>query len=88
MPALAEWPGRIKAGSIIHTPCSTLDYFPTVAQLTGFDMPDDRPIDGQDMMPIITVHTHTREKAIPFRARANTTIVKDRYKLVLPKGEL
>ena len=88
VPALAEWPGRIKAGSIIHTPCSTLDYFPTVAKLISFQMPDKRPIDGQDMMPIVTGQIDKRDKAIPFRARANATIVKDRYKLVLPKGEL
>ncbi len=88
VPALAEWPGRIKAGSVIHTPCSTLDYFPTVARLLNFQMPDARPIDGQDMMPIVTGQVDTRDKAIPFRARANATIVKDRYKLVLPKGEL
>jgi arylsulfatase A-like enzyme len=88
VPALAEWPGRIKAGSIIHTPCSTLDYFPTVAKLISFQTSDDRPIDGQDMMPILTGQVDARKKAIPFRARANATIVKDRYKLVLPKGEL
>ncbi len=88
VPALVEWPGRIKAGSVVHTPCSTLDYFPTIADLTGYRMPDDRPIDGQDMMPIITGQTENREKAIPFRARGNATIVKDRWKLVLPAGEL
>ncbi|MCP4454993.1 MAG: sulfatase-like hydrolase/transferase [Planctomycetes bacterium] len=88
VPALAEWPGRIKAASVIHTPCSTLDYLPTVAKLTHYQMPDNRPIDGLDMMPILTRRTDKREKAIPFRARANATIVKDRYKLVLPKGEL
>lgn len=88
VPALAEWPGRIEAGAISHTPCSTLDYFPTVANLIRFQMPDNRPIDGQDMMPILTGQVDTREKAIPFRARANATLVQDRYKLVLPKGEL
>ena len=88
VPALAEWPGRIKADSVIHTPCSTLDYLPTIANLTGYLMPDDRAIDGQDMMPIITGKTEQRSKAIPFRARGNATIVKDRYKLVLPKAEL
>ena len=88
VPALAEWPGRIKAGSVIETPCSTLDYFPTVADLTGYQMPDDRA----DRRPGHDADHHRadgeREKAIPFRARGNATIVKDRYKLVLPKGEL
>jgi len=88
VPALAEWPGKIQAGAVIRTPCSTLDYLPTIATLTGYRLPDNRPIDGQDMMPIITGRIKTREKAIPFRARGNATLVKDRFKLVLPKGEL
>jgi arylsulfatase A-like enzyme len=88
VPALAEWPGRIQSGSQINTPCSTLDYFPTIAGITNYQMPDERPIDGQDIMPILMGQTGKRDKAIPFRARAGATIVKDRYKLVLPKGEL
>lgn len=88
VPALAEWPGKIEAGSVVNTPCSTLDYFPMVANLTDYQMPDDRPIDGQDLMPILMGHTAIREKAIPFRSRGNATIVKDQHKLVLPKGEL
>jgi arylsulfatase A-like enzyme len=88
VPALAEWPGRLKPGSVIDIPCSTLDYFPTVATLIDYKMPDDRAIDGQDILPILSGQTQQRDMAIPFRARGNATIVKDRYKLVLPKGEL
>ncbi len=68
--------------------CSTLDYFPMVANLTSFQMPDDRPIDGQDLMPILTGQIKKRDNAIPFRSRSNATLVIDRYKLVLPAGEL
>ncbi len=88
VPAIAEWPGRIQAGSVSDVPCSTLDYFPTVAKLTGYEMPDDRPIDGQDLMPILTGKISKRQTSIPFRARGNATLVKERYKLILPVGEL
>ncbi|VGO19636.1 sulfatase family protein [Pontiella sulfatireligans] len=88
VPALAEWPGKLAAGSTVKTSLSTLDYFPTVAELVGYAMPDDRAIDGQDLLPIITGKTAKREKAIPFRAKGGATLVKDHYKLVLPKGEL
>ena len=88
VPAIAEWPGRIEAGSVSDVPCSTLDYFPMAATLTGYQMPDDRSIDGQDLMPILTGQIKKRDKAIPFRARGNATLVKERYKLVLPAGEL
>ena len=88
VPALAAWPGKIKAGTVIDTPLSTLDYFPTVGKLIGYSMPDSRPIDGQDMMPIITGQVEKREKAIPFRFTRFATLVKNSYKLVLPQGEL
>ncbi len=88
VPALAVWSGKIEAGSVVDTPCSTLDYFPMVANLTSFQMPDDRPIDGQDLMPILTGQIKKRDNAIPFRSRSNATRVIDRYKLVLPAGEL
>jgi arylsulfatase A-like enzyme len=88
VPALAFWPGKLKAGTVIDTPLSTLDYFPTVATLIGYDMPDARPIDGQDVMPILVGETDHRDKAIPFRFNNYATLVKDHYKFVLPQGEL
>jgi arylsulfatase A-like enzyme len=88
VPALACWPGRLKAGAVVDTPLSTLDYFPTIQKLTGYKMPDARPIDGEDLLPIITGKTERRGKAIPFVRGNEVTLVKDRFKLVLPKGEL
>jgi arylsulfatase A-like enzyme len=88
VPAIAEWPGKLKAGTTVETPLSTLDYFPTIGKLTGYKMPDERAIDGQDMMPIITGKTDSRDKSIPFRAKNGGTLVKGRYKYVLSKSEL
>ena len=88
VPALAEWPGRFPAGSTVNTPLSTLDYFPTVAALIGYEMPDNRAIDGEDILPIIAGAKDKRDKSIPFRAKGGGALVKDYYKLVLPKGEL
>ena len=88
VPALAYWPGTIKAGSVIDTPLSTLDYLPTIADLVNYTMPDDRAIDGQDALPILLGKENARTKAIPFRASSKATLVQGHYKLVLPKGEL
>jgi arylsulfatase A-like enzyme len=88
VPAIAEWPGRLESGGIVEVPLSTLDYFPTIQSLVGYAMPDQRPIDGQDIMPILAEKTDKRSKTIPFRAKSGATLVKDRFKLILPKGEL
>jgi arylsulfatase A-like enzyme len=88
VPALACWPGRLASGTELDVPLSTLDYFPTIAGLTGYQMPDIRPIDGQDVWPILTGRTDERVKSIPFVRGNDISLVKDRFKLVLPGGEL
>lgn len=88
VPALAVFPGKIKPGTVMDSPLSTLDYLPTIARLVDYEMPDQRPIDGEDIMPILTGERQLRGKSIPFRYNSNATLVKDRFKLVLPEGEL
>ncbi len=52
-PFIAKWPGKIQAGTISMEVSSTLDFFPTIVKLAGGKLPDDRPIDGMDMMPVL-----------------------------------
>ncbi|GMW00416.1 MAG: sulfatase [Candidatus Hydrogenedentota bacterium] len=65
VPAFAKWPGRIEAGSTVATPCSTLDYLPTLCDLLGYVMPDVRPIDGISLMPALSGKVVERDKIIP-----------------------
>lgn len=67
VPALVKWPGRVAPGSDIETPCSTLDYFPTITRKLGYRMPDSRPIDGCNLLPIFAGETTHRPAPIPFR---------------------
>ncbi|WP_166831128.1 sulfatase-like hydrolase/transferase [Thalassoroseus pseudoceratinae] len=55
VPACAVWPGVIPAGVTTDVRCSTLDYFPTIANLVGYKFAsrNKRPIDGIDLMPVI-----------------------------------
>lgn len=82
VPSLAVWPGKLKAGTEINTPVSTLDYFPTIAKIIGYEMPDSRPIDGMDMMPIVKGELNIRSKTIPFRTTNIAGILKGKYKLL------
>jgi len=65
-PALLEWPGCAQPGRLVDTPCCTLDYLPTIARALGFKMPDDRPIDGMNILPIIHRQRTKRPRPIPF----------------------
>lgn len=55
VPACAVWPGVIRPGTTTSVRCSTVDFFPTIAKLTGYQFApkDNRPIDGIDLMQVI-----------------------------------
>ena len=47
-PAIAWWPGKVKAGARSHDLAGTIDMLPTIASLVDAKLPDVT-IDGQDM---------------------------------------
>ncbi|XP_058147215.1 steryl-sulfatase isoform X1 [Dasypus novemcinctus] len=53
VPGILRWPGVIPAGQEIDEPSSNMDLFPTVAKLAGSPLPEDRIIDGRDLMPLL-----------------------------------
>ena len=52
-PFIARWPGHIPAGTVCQEPAMTIDVLPTVAKLTGADLPK-LPIDGKDIGELLT----------------------------------
>ncbi len=48
-----SYPDHIPAGSVTHTPFSSVDMLPTFARITGADLPDHE-IDGEDVWDLIT----------------------------------
>ncbi len=51
VPALVRWRGKIRANSVIDTRLWSLDLFPTIAKIAGATLPQDRFIDGKNMLP-------------------------------------
>lgn len=52
--AFATWPGRIPAGKKIEAPVHVIDWYPTLVKLTGADATQALPVDGQDILPLLT----------------------------------
>ena len=46
--ALANWPGRIPAGTVVDTPLHAVDLMPTFARLAGASLNGTKPLDGMD----------------------------------------
>ncbi|WP_236973668.1 sulfatase-like hydrolase/transferase [Membranihabitans maritimus] len=70
IPALARWPGKIREGSVIDTRLWSLDLFPTCAKLANAKMPEDRFIDGKNLLPNLTGETiHSPHSTLFFEYR-------------------
>ncbi|KAI8508746.1 hypothetical protein Bbelb_138450 [Branchiostoma belcheri] len=53
VPTVLRWPRQVRPGTVISEPTSMMDVFPTILQLAGAGTPEDRAIDGRDMMPLL-----------------------------------
>ena len=53
VPTVAWWPGRINAGTKTDAIGATVDLLPTFAKLTGASVPNDRTIDGKDVLDVV-----------------------------------
>lgn len=71
VPACAEWPGTIPAGTSTEVRCSTVDFLPTVASIVGDSMVQKatRRIDGIDLMPLIRGEIKDRDRDLFFGYR-------------------
>jgi len=54
VPCVMRWPGRIPAGLVCREIASAMDVLPTVAAIAGAQPPQDRIIDGKDILPLMT----------------------------------
>ncbi|XP_066268203.1 steryl-sulfatase-like [Branchiostoma lanceolatum] len=53
MPTLVQWPRKIKAGTVVTEPTSQMDIFPTVADILQAPLPQDRVMDGRNILPLL-----------------------------------
>jgi arylsulfatase A len=52
VPGIAWWPGKVQP-AVTNAVASTMDLFTTALQLAGAKLPEDRPIDGVDLRPLL-----------------------------------
>jgi arylsulfatase A-like enzyme len=52
-PCIIRWPGKVPAGRVSDAIFATVDLMPTLANLAGYGVPDDRLIDGVDQTELL-----------------------------------
>ncbi|KAF4108666.1 arylsulfatase D [Onychostoma macrolepis] len=66
VPGIFRWPGRLTPGREVAEPTSLMDVFPTVVKLAGGALPEDRILDGRDLMPLLEARTNRSEHEFMF----------------------
>ncbi|MGE9270640.1 MAG: sulfatase family protein [Verrucomicrobiales bacterium] len=71
VPAVVRWPGTIPAGQTIDELMTAMDLLPTFATLAGVELPDERVIDGEDILPVLVEGSKSPHEAF-FYFKGNT----------------
>ncbi|XP_069748153.1 arylsulfatase D-like isoform X2 [Narcine bancroftii] len=53
VPGIFRWPGHLPSGRKIDEPTSLMDIYPTIIDLAGASLPQDRVIDGRNLMQLL-----------------------------------
>lgn len=87
VPAIANWPEKIKAGLVINEPMHVLDWYPTVLTLGGASLKQKLPLDGKDVWSVIAEGKPSPHKEILLNAEPHRgAIRKGDWKLVVKGG--
>ena len=85
-PTIMRWPGKIPAGTVCTEAASTMDILPTIAKLTGAELPN-HPIDGKDIWPLMSGVPGAKsphEAFFYYRGFALEAVRSGKWKLHLP----
>lgn len=72
VPTVIEWQGRVDAGSSTRAMATTSDLVPTLLDIWGTQMPDDRPMDGESFLSVLDNGDQTRDDDYRFYSRHNS----------------
>ncbi|MEM7143489.1 MAG: arylsulfatase [Verrucomicrobiota bacterium] len=94
-PGIVHWPAGLKtqAGAIVDTPAHLIDVLPTLADLSGADIPEShperelRPVSGISLRPVLEGSELAREEPIHLQFSNDYGLRDGNWKLVSFKGQ-
>ena len=81
VPALLEWPDKIKNPISVDMPCTTSDYLPTIIEILGIKE-NINTLDGISLLPLLNQTINERPQPIGFIHQKQLTLIENRYKLI------
>ncbi len=82
VPYFAKWPARIEPGTVVEAPVHHFDMYATAAAAAGASMPNDRTMDGVDLVPFATGEVEgVPHEALFWRSGASQSALVGGWKL-------
>jgi arylsulfatase A-like enzyme len=84
VPIMARWPGVIEPGTVYPHPVSALDVYTTCTTAAELPLPEDRAVDGRNLLPFMTGElSGPAHDALFWRAGFIRAIRTGRWKMLL-----
>ena len=80
-PYFIRWPAKIAPGMRLTMPVQFIDIFPTLAAAAGVPPPQNRKIDGIDLLPFVSGHAQPVTRSLFWRSGAYEAIRDGDWKL-------
>lgn len=87
VPFVVQWPGRIRPETTHEQAACFTDVLPTLARVTGGEVPRDRPIDGIDLTPALRGRRTKPRTIYHYHHWTLNAVLDGPWKLHLPERE-
>jgi len=87
VPAVACWPGRIKAGTTTDHTVLGMDLFATMVSIAGAKLPTGLKLDGVDLFGMLTENKKLPERTLYWRYRKEKAVREGPWKLLVRDGK-
>ncbi len=90
VPAIARWPGRIKAGSVTDDTVLTMDVLPTLLELANVEGPQKESpnsLDGVSILPLLIEGKGLCPRTVFWRKGRNLAARSGDWKIVVPEND-
>jgi len=77
VPAVVRWPARIPAGRTSGELATTMDLYTTFLRAAGAAVPNDRPVDGHDLLPMLASGAASPTKELFYMSGDSVEAVRD-----------
>lgn len=70
VPAIVRWPGKVPSGTVSEQVIASMDWMPTLLAAAGGQADPDYPLDGENLLPVLTGSEPARERTLFWRYKA------------------